>query len=131
MHTLNAYIVLKDNKPFIISGTPGADFQPQGNLQIITSIIDYGLGAQEAVDAPRWYSIPGTHPPTVNDPFEVQVEPRMPESITDNLQSKGHTITWGQEGISHGIVQLICVNPETGVYAGASDPRGDGHASAL
>ena len=131
MHTLNAYIVLKDNKPFIISGTPGADFQPQGNLQIITSIIDYGLGAQEAVDAPRWYSIPGSHPPTVNDPFEVQVEPRMPESITDNLQGKGHTITWGQEGISHGIVQLICVNPETGVYAGASDPRGDGHASAL
>jgi len=55
----------------------------------------------------------------------------MSESITDNLQSKGHTITWGQEGISHGIVQLICVNPETGVYAGASDPRGDGHASAL
>ena len=131
MHTLNAYIVLKDNKPVIISGTPGADFQPQGNLQIITSIIDYNLNPQEAIDSPRWYSIPGSHPTEINNNYIVQVEPNMPKYVTDILIKKGHSITWGQEGISHGIVQLIYIDPSTGIFSGASDPRGDGYAAAL
>ncbi|MCH2305115.1 MAG: gamma-glutamyltransferase [SAR202 cluster bacterium] len=131
MHTLNAYIVLKENKPIIISGTPGADFQPQGNLQIITSIIDYNLDPQQAIDSPRWYSIPGTHPPEINNPYLIQVEPNMPKYVTDILSKKGHSITWGQEGISHGIVQLICVDQKAGIFAGASDSRGDGYAAAL
>ncbi|MBN19157.1 MAG: gamma-glutamyltransferase [Chloroflexi bacterium] len=131
MHTLNAYIVLKDNKPIIISGTPGADFQPQGNLQIITSLIDYNLDPQLAIDAPRWYSTPGSHPTEIHNAYTVQVEPSMPKYVTDILSNKGHSITWGQEGISHGIVQLICVDQKTGIFSGASDPRGDGYAAAL
>ena len=47
------------------------------------------------------------------------------------VEALGHTVTWGQEGISHGIVQLIQMDPDTGVKAGASDPRGDGHAAAV
>ena len=131
MHTLNTFMVLNGGKPLIISGTPGADFQTQGNLQLITSLIDYDLSPQEAVDAPRWHSTPGSHPATLGNKFEVQLEPRMPENIADVLKAKGHNITWGQEGISHGIFQLIYVNQETGVFAGASDPRGDGHAAGF
>ena len=67
----------------------------------------------------------------IHDNFEVQMEPRMPQRIADALKGKGHKITWGQEGISHGIFQLIRVNQETGVLAGASDPRGDGHAAGF
>jgi gamma-glutamyltranspeptidase/glutathione hydrolase len=131
MHTLNAFIVLQTGKPVIISGTPGADFQTQGNLQLITSLIDHGLSPQEAVDAPRWNSMPGSHPPTRGDPFELRMEPRVPANIALQLERMGHKITWGQEGISHGIFQLICVDPHSGVLAGASDPRGDGHVAAL
>ena len=53
------------------------------------------------------------------------------KNAIDALKGKGHKITWGQEGISHGIFQLIRVNQETGVLAGASDPRGDGHAAGF
>ena len=131
MHTLNAYMVLKDGAPFIVGGTPGADYQPQGNVQMITGIVDYGLSPQEVVDAPRWSSIPGTDPATLDDPEQVQIEPMMPREIAEGLEAKGHNVTWGQEGISHGIVQLIQVDGETGVLKAGSDPRGDGHAAAL
>ena len=131
MHTLNCFIVLKNGKPVIISGSPGADFQTQGNLQIITSILDHGLTPQEAVDAPRWHSIPGSHPLDMGNPPEVQLEPRMSEIVSDALIAKKHKITWGQEGISHGIFQVISINQETGVLAGASDPRGDGYAAGF
>tara|TARA_B100001123_G_scaffold242898_1_gene271568 strand:- start:4995 stop:6620 length:1626 start_codon:yes stop_codon:yes gene_type:complete len=131
MHTLNAYMVLKDNFPVLIGGTPGADFQPQGNTQMITGVLDYGLSPQEAIDAPRWSSIPGTDPPTLGDPEVVQMEPRMPQEIAVELESKGHQVQWGQEGISHGIVQLIQMDKATGTLKAGSDPRGDGHAAAL
>ena len=131
MHTLNAYMVLKEGAPFIVGGTPGADYQPQGNVQMITGIVDHGLSPQEVVDAPRWSSIPGTDPATLDDPEQVQMEPMMPREIAEGLEAKGHSVTWGQEGISHGIVQLIQVDGETGVLKAGSDPRGDGHAAAL
>ena len=131
MHTLNCFIVLKNGKPVIVSGSPGADFQTQGNLQIITSILDHGLTPQEAVDAPRWHSIPGSHPLDMGNPPQVQLEPRMSETVSEALIAKQHKITWGQEGISHGIFQVISINQETGVLAGASDPRGDGYAAGF
>ncbi|MBI4201899.1 MAG: gamma-glutamyltransferase [Chloroflexi bacterium] len=131
MHTLNAYMMLKDGRPVLVSGTPGADFQVQGNTQIITHIVDYGLGPQEALDAPRWVSEPGSDPPTLANPQGVRLEPRMPEEIAKGLEKLGHTISWGQEGISHGIVQLIQFDHARGIKTGASDPRGDGHAAAV
>ena len=131
MHTLNAYMVMKDGKPFLIGGTPGADFQVQGSTAVITGIIDHGLGPQEVVDAPRWVSTPGSDPGTMDEPYSVQLEPRMPEEVARSLENLGHTVTWDQEGISHGIVQLIQLDQATGVKKGASDPRGDGHAAII
>ena len=131
MHTLNAYTVMKNGKPFLVSGTPGADFQVQGNTQIITGVIDYGLEPQEVVDAPRWRSTPGSDPDSLDMPDNLDLEPRMPEEVARGLEALGHDVSWYQEGISHGIVQLIQIDQGTGVKTGASDPRGDGHAAAV
>lgn len=131
MHTLNAYMVMKDGRPFLVSGTPGTDFQVQGNTQIITGIIDYGLGLQEVVDAPRWSSMPGTDPATMDQPFSLQIEPNMPRETAQRLEALGHRITWSKDSTEHGIVQLIQVSQDTGVRIGASDPRGEGHAVAI
>lgn len=131
MHTLNAFMVLKDGDPFVVAGTPGADFQVQGNTQFITGIVDYGLGPQEVVDAPRWLSNPGSIPTTMDEPYSLQLEPGMPDEVARKLGEMGHTTTWGQEGISHGILQLIQFDRRRGVKMGASDPRGDGHAVAM
>ncbi len=56
-HTMNPVIATKDDKAFLICGTPGADTQVQTNLQLITHIIDFGMTSQEAVEAPRWRSL--------------------------------------------------------------------------
>ena len=132
MHTLNAYTVLRDGKPFIVGGTPGTDFQVQCNLQMITGIIDHGISPQALVDAPRWQSTPGSDPPTLGDPFEVLLEPGMPEEVWDELRARGHMVVPDpNDEVTLGRVQLIQVDQETGVMMGASDPRADGHAVAL
>ena len=131
MHTLNAFTVMKEGQPFLVGGTPGVDFQVQGNAQVITGIIDCGLGLQQMVDAPRWVSAPGSEPDTLDQPYTLRLEPHMPEEIARGLVALGHAVTWGQEGLSHGIIQLIQIDQGTGMKTGASDPRGDGHAAAV
>ena len=131
MHTLNAWMATKDGNLSMVGGTPGVDFQVQGNMQMIIGTVDYGLEPQEVVDAPRWLSVPGSDPVTLEEPYAIQLEPRMPEEVARRLEELGHRVIWGQEGISHGIEQLIHIDRETGVRKGASDPRGDGHAVAM
>ena len=128
MHTLNCYMVFRDSRPWLVGGTPGADFQPQGNTQIITSISDFGLGLQQAIEAPRWWSVPGTDVTLMGQPFELRVEDGMPQDTIDGLQGKGHRVVRQGPGEFSGRVQLIRFDHERGVMMGASDPRGDGHA---
>jgi hypothetical protein len=80
MHTLNTYLVFRDGRPYIVGNTPGADYQVQTNLQVITGIIDFGLDAQAAIDAARW----GDSPPG------LLVEDHMPEATQRELARRGH-----------------------------------------
>ena len=110
--------------------TPGGDFQPQCGLQILTNLIDYGMDPQEAVEAPRWWSFPGTDPASIETPLELRVEAEMPQETATALEALGHRVARRQPGVYDGKVQLIVFDQETGVMMGASDPRGDGHAAA-
>jgi gamma-glutamyltranspeptidase/glutathione hydrolase len=130
MHTLNCYLTLKDGQPAIIGGTPGGDFQAQCGLQVLTNLLDFGLSPQEAVEAPRWWSFPGTDPASIDTPLELRTEFGMPEETIRRLERIGHKVARRRPGIHDGKVQLIIRDSESGVLAGASDPRGDGHAAA-
>jgi len=130
MHTLNCYMAFQDGEPVIVGGTPGGDYQPQCGLQVLANLINYDMDPQAAVEAPRWWSFPGTDPATIKTPLELKLERGMPESVRQALESLGHRVAWRQQGVTDGIVQLIVREPETGVLKGASDPRGDGHAAA-
>ena len=130
MHTLNCYIVFKDELPFIVGGTPGFDFQPQGNTQMITGLIDFGLGVQEVVDVARWFSLPGTNPRTYANPYRVFLEEDMPEETVKGLEARGHTVSFPNENV-FGRVQLIVFDRERGILAGGSDQRSDGHSRAI
>jgi gamma-glutamyltranspeptidase/glutathione hydrolase len=130
MHTLNCYMTMKDGQPAIVGGTPGGDFQAQCGLQLLTNLLDFGLPPQEAVEAPRWWSFPGTDPSSIDSPMEVRTEPEMPEETTKGLERLGHKVVRRRSGIHDGKVQLIVRNLDSGVLMGASDPRGDGHAAA-
>lgn len=131
MHTLNCYLATKDGLPAIVGGTPGGDIQPQIGLQVLTGLLDFGLGPQEVVEAPRWWSFPGTDPATINTPMEVRVEPGMPEETIRGLKAMGHKVSPRRPGVYDGKAQLIVFDQERGVLMGASDPRGDGQAAAL
>ncbi|MFQ5861250.1 MAG: gamma-glutamyltransferase [Dehalococcoidia bacterium] len=131
MHTLNCYMLFRDGRPWLVGGTPGGDFQPQGNVQIITDLVDFGMDPQEAVEAPRWLSFPGGDTHTLEEPPEVVVEPHMPQAVQEGLRALGHRVSAHAEGISHGVIQLIQFDHQRGLKLGVSDPRGDGHAVAL
>jgi gamma-glutamyltranspeptidase/glutathione hydrolase len=131
MHTLNCYLATRDGLPVIVGGTPGGDFQPQCGIQILTNLIDFGMDPQAAVEAPRWWSFPGTDPATISREMELRVEAEMPEATVQALEAMGHRVARRRPGVYDGKVQLIVRDPQRGILMGASDPRGDGAAVAL
>ena len=131
MHTLNCYLAMKDGLPVIIGGTPGGDFQPQCGLQILTDLIDFGMDPQAAVEAPRWWSFPGTDPATIERDMELRLEAEMPAATVYALKAMGHRVVGRRPGVYDGKVQLIIRDPQRGILMGASDPRGDGEAVAF
>ena len=131
MHTLNCYLTTKDGQLAIVGGTPGGDFQPQGNLQILTNLLDFGMAPQEAVEAPRWWSFPGTDPESLDTPMELRVEQGMAEETVQGLEALGHNVSRRHPGFYGGVAQLIVFDQMRDVLMGASDPRGDGSAAAL
>jgi gamma-glutamyltranspeptidase/glutathione hydrolase len=131
MHTLNCCLATRDDQPVIIGGTPGGDHQPQCNLQVLTNLIDFAMDPQVAVEAPRWWSFPGTDPATVDRQMELRVEAEMPKDTVRGLEALGHRVVRRRLGVYDGKAQVIIRDPQRGVLMGASDPRGDGHAAGL
>jgi len=129
-HTMNPVIVTKDNKPFLICGTPGADTQVQTNLQLITHIIDFGMHPQESVAAPRWRSLQNPMESTVPHtcPNVLQLESRFSEDVRAGLAQKGHELQILSDWGGPGSAQAILIHPESSALIGGSDPRRDGYA---
>jgi gamma-glutamyltranspeptidase/glutathione hydrolase len=128
MHTLNAYLVCRDGRPWLMGGTPGGDQQTQWNVQTLTGILDHGMSLQDAIEAPRWYSFPGTDPANLAMPMAVRLESRVPEATRRALAGRGHAIEELGPWSGGGAVQLIQIDPATFVLRGASDPRAGGLA---
>ena len=129
MHTINPYMVFKDDKPYFLGGTPGGDSQPHWNTQVISNIIDFGMDVQQAASVPRWFTFPGTDPSDLDKPFVLLVEKGIPDDVQQQLGNKGHNVQLYPEEIMAGATQLIMADQETGVRMGGSDPRDDGHAA--
>lgn len=120
MHTLNTYMVFRDGRPYMIGNTPGADFQVQTNLQVITGVLDYGLDPQAAIDAPRWGDTPAG----------LLVEDDMPAVARRDLARRGHDIKPVPKAAAPmGRAQAIVIDPDSGAFIGGSDARGEGMAS--
>jgi gamma-glutamyltranspeptidase/glutathione hydrolase len=128
MHTLNAYMLFRDGQPWLVGGTPGGDQQVQWNVQVISAIVDHGLGLQEAADAPRWYSFPGTDPANLGREPLVKVDQRIGAPACDTLVAWGHQVEPLAPWAGGGAVQLIQFDRERGVLRGGSDSRQGGLA---
>ncbi len=128
MHTLNCYMALKDGEPFVAGGTPGGDGQPQWNVQMLSLMLDHGAGPQDAVDYPRWTSIPGTDVATIGKPVEVRLESRFPDRTVKDLRRRGHKVHVVGEWGGGGGAQIIMKDPRSGALLGGSDGRVGGLA---
>jgi len=130
-HTIIPAFVMKDGKPFISFGLMGGAMQPQGHVQIITNIIDFGMGLQEAGDATRWQHYGSTEPTEANGKTLTSSGVLALESDIDyqtirGLMNKGHKIQFDLGG--YGGYQAIMYDAKEKVYYGASESRKDGQA---
>ncbi len=121
-HTSMPYLVKRDGAPYIAGGNTGADFQPQGQLQQLMSIVDFGLSAQEAIDLPRFDV--RTFPSTIY-PYNVRnqllVESGFPDHVRDALATRGHTVRtgtyWGHA------TAIVIDDHESGDMETGAEPR--------
>lgn len=128
MHTLVAYMAFCDGAPWLVWGTPGGDGQSQWVLQVLLNLLESNMDVQEAIEAPRWRSFPGTDPAGRELAFELRLEEGFPPETLAQLERRGHRIqpVSGHEGA--GAVQAIIVDRVRGLYRAGSDPRADGCA---
>jgi gamma-glutamyltranspeptidase/glutathione hydrolase len=128
-HTIIPAFVTKDGKPYMSFGVMGGAFQPQGHVEILTTMIDFGMNAQEAGDAPR-IDHAGSSEPTgekMQNSGMVYLESGFPFETIRALMEKGHKIGYQLPG-AYGGYQAIKVNASR-VYFGASESRKDGMAA--
>jgi len=115
-HTLVPAMVMKDGRPWFSFGVMGGDMQPQGHVQVLLNLIEFGMNVQEAGEAAR-YRLAGSG---------VALESAIGADIRAALAARGHTV---RSGIGMwGGFQGILIDAKSGVLMGGSDPRKDGLA---
>jgi gamma-glutamyltranspeptidase/glutathione hydrolase len=118
LSSMSPTIVVKDGRPFMVTGSPGGPRIITTTLQSILNVVDYGMDVQEAVSAPRF------HHQWIPD--RLVVEPAIPVDVIEALRSRGHHVEVSKRTWSS--AQAIVVDPASGRHLGGSDPRGDGVA---
>jgi gamma-glutamyltranspeptidase/glutathione hydrolase len=127
-HTIIPGFVTKDDQPFLSFGLMGGDMQPQGHVQVLTDIIDFGMNVQEAGDAARWRHFGGAE--ATGEPSTgvgtVEMESGFDLAVKSELEKRGYKIVPGTGGF--GGYQAILWDAKHRVYWGASEMRKDGEA---
>jgi len=129
-HTIIPAFVTKDGKPWMSFGVMGGSFQPLGHTEILMNMIDYGMNAQEAGDAPR-IDHQGSSEPTGekrDGVGMVYLESGYSFETIRGLMSLGHKVGFQTPG-SYGGYQAIRFDAREKVYHGASESRKDGQAA--
>jgi gamma-glutamyltranspeptidase/glutathione hydrolase len=121
-HTIIPAMALRGGRLWLSFGVMGGFMQPQGHVQVLSNLVDCGMDAQAALDAPRFRVDEGGGP-------QVAIEEGVPDETRQALAALGHDVQvqpvfWS----SFGGGQIIAVDADTGVLEGGSDPRKDGFA---
>ncbi len=129
-HTINPALALKDKKPYLVFGTPGADTQPQTQLQFFLNVVEFGMNVQQALEAP---SVISTSFRASYFPHEVEgtlrVPSVLPRHVLDELALLGHKLDVRDvRGV--GSVKGILIHPSSGVLMGGVSPTGDSYVMA-
>lgn len=121
-HTIIPAFLSKDDQPVMSFGVMGANMQPQGHMQTLVRMLDYGQNPQAACCAPRW---------RYNAGFEINVESTMNPQTVQALAERGHQMEVINDAYQDfGAGQFIwrAGDPKVEGYVAASDSRRDGQA---
>lgn len=118
-HTIIPGFITRQQQAVGPFGVMGGHMQPQGHVQVLSSMLTDGLNPQSALDRHRWKWTEGR---------TIEVEPDFPEDLAVALAQRGHHIVRTRSRLSFGRGQIIIRNPDTGVMQGATEPRTDGVA---
>src|SRR5258707_2057086 len=116
LHTIIPSLVTKASRTLMPFGVMGGQYQPVGQVHVLTNMLDYGCDVQEAIDMPRGLHYEGVY----------QLEDGVPADIVEGLRKLGHQTTRVVPPLGGG--QAIWIDWEKGTLTGGSDPRKDGCA---
>ena len=119
-NTIIPAFLSKGENPIGPFGVMGRFMQPQGHLQVVSNVVDFGMNPQEALDAPRWQWVKG---------LQVNVEPGFSTTSAQALARMGHEIVPQLSSNDFGRGEIIWLT-EHGTFAGAAEPRTDGCVAA-
>ena len=127
-HTIIPAFVTKDNKPVFTFGVMGGAMQPQGHVQVLLNILEFGMNIQEAGDAPRFRHGDSSQPDLgiMNDGGTVYLEGGITTQVIRDLLARGHRISNARGGF--GGYQGIWIDHGRKILIGASESRKDGCA---
>jgi gamma-glutamyltranspeptidase/glutathione hydrolase len=124
-HTIIPAFLSREGIPLGPFGVMGGAMQPQGHVQVVVNLVDYGLNPQAALDAPRWRVLLDQGIP------QVALESTVPPQVVRELSARGHA------------VQVVDAEEDCGLFGrgqillrdgdhfiAASEPRADGLALA-
>ena len=120
-HTLIPGIATRDGELWLSYGVMGTVQQAQGQMQVLSNIIDFSMSPQDALDIPRF-----SYRPLEG---EIGLEPRIPNAVAADLRARGHRIVVTESHpLYFGGGQVIARDAESGALTGGSEPRNDGCA---
>jgi gamma-glutamyltranspeptidase/glutathione hydrolase len=112
-------ILIKDGRTFATLGTPGAARIVSTMTLLVSNLVDFKMGIQDAIEAPRFYAR--------DTEADLQVEARMPAATIEALVRMGYSVnTLGEYDLFFGGAQGIVIDPKTRMRIGGADPRRDG-----
>ncbi|PIT79214.1 gamma-glutamyltransferase [Limnohabitans sp. JirII-29] len=124
-HTIIPAFLTQNGQPVMSYGVMGANMQPQGHMQTLVRMLDYGQNPQAACDAPRW---------RYNAGLEINVESSLNHDTVAGLQARGHRVEVINDSYQDfGAGQFIwrAGDPKVEGYVVASDARRDGLAAGF
>jgi len=122
-HTIiPGFLTRDDGVPLGPFGVMGGFMQPQGHVQVVTNLVDFGLNPQAALDAPRWQWMGGRR---------IGVEHHFPAPLVRAMAERGHDMRVEHDSRGFGRGQMIIRDPDTGVYCGGTEPRTDASIAVL
>ena len=113
LSSMTPTILAKDGQLFMVSGSPGGRTIINTVLETIVNVVDFGMNAQEAIDAPRF------HHQWLPDRLDYEKHGLSADTIAE-LERRGHTL---RAGDGQGVAQVIVFNAKEDMLEGGTDRR--------